>query len=219
MKKKIILMSAATISSLLCFSALNAQAGNNDKISKSFDYEGFSEIEIAGVYNLDVKVGGDFGIDLSGREKEMKRVEVEMKGDTLILSQKKRKGWGGNQKGIDAVITLPVLSEIEVSGVVDGAIDGVDSENFVVEVSGVGDLEISGRCGNLDASVSGVGDLDAKKFECKNVEISLAGVGDATVFASEAVDASVSGVGDIDVYGAPKSVEKSGGMFSDISVH
>lgn len=192
-----------------------------EEVSENYDFEGFDKIEIAGVYDLDVAVGDDFSILLSGPEVEMNRVEVSLDGDTLVLDQRKRKRGEkkrNNREGIDAVITLPALNGLSVSGVVDADIDGVDSDTLQLSLSGVGDVDIEGKCGRLKARVSGVGDFDGEALECADVTVSVSGVGDATVFASESVDATVSGIGSITVYGSPENVETSDGLFSNIDI-
>ena len=119
---------------------------------------------------------------------------------------------------MNAVITLPALNAINVSGVVEGVVAGVDADDFRIDMSGVGDLEIDGKCQTLNLKVSGVGDLDAEKFECRKVDVAMSGVGDATVFASEEIDARISGMGDLDVYGEPKTTHMDTGMFSDVTI-
>lgn len=193
-----------------------------ERFSRTLDLAGFDRIKVSGVYEIDVRVGSDFSIELSGYEDEMERVEATVKNGELNLGHKKR-GWrerhDNNDHGVEAVITMPSLTGLKVSGVVDGEIAGVDVDRFNVSLSGVGDIRIAGECGDLDANVSGVGDLDARDLECRMADVNVSGVGSAAVFASEEVDANISGMGDIDVYGSPKRVHKSSGMFSDINVH
>jgi hypothetical protein len=193
-----------------------------EKISRTLDLAGFDRIKVSGVYELDVRVGSDFSIQLSGHEDEMERVEATVKNGELHLGHK-RGGWrdrnDNNDHGVEAIITMPSLTGLKVSGVVDGEIAGVDVDRFNISLSGVGDIHIAGECGDLDANVSGVGDLDARDLECRMVDVNVSGVGSAAVFASEEVDADISGMGDIDIYGSPKRVSKSSGMFSDINIH
>lgn len=219
-------LGAASVCAVVGASALNstALAGDNDKITQTLDLSGFERISISGVYELDVEVGPDYAITLTGRERALERVDASVKNGTLRLGQKERKkkriNLGGTRDGgIDAVITMPSLSKLSVSGVVDGEIKGIDAETFEISVSGVGDMDLEGECGALEAEVSGVGDLEAKKLECRSVKVEVSGVGSASVYASEAVDAEVSGMGDIDVYGSPSDVRKDGGMFADVTVH
>lgn len=198
--------------------------GDRDKtkdVSQTFELRDFDRIDIAGVYELEVKVGGDYSVAISGPEDEMARVEASVENGRLVLDQRDRqrgeKRWR-NHKGLTAQISLPALSEIDISGVVDGDVTGIASESFKVDISGVGDMTLSGECGDLEAQVSGVGDLDAEGLKCKSVDVDVSGVGSASVYASESVEASVSGMGEIDVSGSPKSVEKSDGFLSNINV-
>lgn len=213
------IMLAAGVSALV-FAGTASAKDNDDIVTKSFDLDGFDSIDVSGVYELDVRVGPDFSIELSGPDYEMERVEVSVKNGVLHLDQEDRRhGWRNHRKGVDAVIMLPSLAGLEISGVVEGSIAGVDSENFELDISGVGDMELDGECGTLDAHVSGVGDLDADALECRIVSVRVSGVGDASVYAREEVDARVSGMGDIDVYGSPQKVSTSDSMFAEITVH
>ncbi len=217
--KKFLTMSACALAALTAGAAF---ADDDEHISKTYDLAGFDSIDIAGVYELDVRVGGDFSIALSGPAYEMNRVEVSVNDGVLELDQRKRQRGEKNRNhrdGVEAVITLPSLTGVNVSGVVDGKIAGVDADSFKVRISGVGDLSIAGECGSLDANLSGVGDLDAEGLECRTADVRVSGVGSASIFASEEVDARVSGMGDIDVYGSPEKVSKNKGMFADITVH
>ena len=212
---------AASVSALLLAGAAMAHDDEN-KVSKTYDLAGFDEIDVGGVYELDVKVGPAFSVVLSGNERDMARVEVSVKDGALKLGQRDRARGDRNRNhdhGVNAVITLPSLVGLDVSGVVEGKVENIDAENFEVNISGVGEVELFGECGSLDANVSGVGDLDAEELKCRRVDVRLSGVGDASVYASDEVDAKVSGMGDIDVYGSPKKVDKSKGMFSDITIH
>lgn len=186
--------------------------------SRTLDIKDFDRIDVRGVFDLDVEVGKDFAIELSGKQASLDRVEARVEEGELILDQRDRKKGEKRGKGVDARISLPALNGIEASGVVDGDVTGVAADAFKVEISGVGDMELAGTCATLKAEVSGVGDLDADALQCKSVEVTVSGVGDASVYASEAVDATVSGMGEISVSGSPEKVEKNGGMFSSIDV-
>ncbi len=218
MKNKFILSACV----MALFAAGAAFAHDEETVTQKLELSGFDAITIAGVYELDVRVGSDFSVELSGPAYEMDRVDASVKNGALVLDQRKRiKGEKkhNHRDGVEAVITMPTLTVVKISGVVDGHISDVDADNFTVKISGVGDLVIDGECGALDANLSGVGDLDARNLECSAADVKVSGVGSAVVFASDEVDAKVSGMGDIDVYGSPEKVRKNKSMFADISVH
>ena len=187
------------------------------KTSVSLDFRDFDAIEIGGAYELDVIVGEDFSIELSGPTGDMARVEATLRNGALVLGSKKK--IRGDHKGVRAVVTMPALNRISVSGVADADVSGVKAKDFKLDLSGVGEVNIAGACEKLYARVSGVGEVDAQSLQCKVVDVKVAGIGEARVYASESVSAEVSGMGGIMVYGSPKSVDKRGGFFSEIKVH
>lgn len=216
MKASIILAASAA----LVATVSTAQAG--ETVSKTYDLNDFSAIEIGGAYQLDVKIGGDYSVTLSGPEEEMARAEAVVRDGALTLGTKKRiRGvkHHGDHESVLAVVTMPALDRLAVSGVVDADISGVDAGAFKVNLSGVGEVTIAGRCGALDARVSGVGELKARELECLTAAVALSGMGEASVFAREAANAEVSGMGEINIYGSPKKVDKRGGYFAEINVH
>jgi len=200
------------------------EIGERDKsqdISKTYELVGFDRIEIGGVYELDVNVGPEFSVVLSGAPDEMDIVEVSVEDGELVLDREERSHHHGrrwNQHGVTATITLPSLSGLEISGIIDGDVSGIDAEQFKADFSGVGAVELSGACGHLRADISGIGAFDASDLKCKTADVSVSGIGDASVYASDEIDISVSGIGSVDVYGSPSRVDKSGGPISDIDV-
>lgn len=193
-----------------------ADLGERDKgddVSKTVEAVDFDRIEIAGVFELDVAVGGDaYSVTLSGRDADLARTTAEVRHGELVLDTHERDASGKRKfikHGITAKVSMPALDGIDVAGVVDGAVRGIDAETFDADISGVGNLELAGACGSLNADVSGVGELDAEGLQCRAVTIDVSGVGSANVYASESVDAEIAGIGHIDVYGSPPQVSKS----------
>jgi len=195
---------------------------NGPEIQKSYDYTGFDRIHIEGVYSVDVRVGPEFSIETSGTVKRMDLAKVTKSGDVLILGMKdskRGKKWNGHDNGINAVITLPALTEISLQGVGSVEARGIDAKTFDVSLEGVGSIELSGDCERLKASVEGVGSLEADTLKCNDIDVSVEGMGSAEVYASHSVDANIKGMGSIDVDGDPEEVRKSKSFLSSISIH
>lgn len=203
----------------IMFGATSAAA--SEEQTRMVDLKDFTAIEVSGAYELDVAVGDDYRVELAGAEDEVARAEVMVKDGALVLGSKKklRKVKHDHDHSLRATVTMPALERLSVSGVTDADIRGVDAGAFKLHLSGVGEVTIEGRCGNLHARVSGVGELDAKSLRCAVADVALSGMGEASVYARETVRAEVSGMGEIGIYGSPKTVEKRGGFFSEITVH
>lgn len=199
-----------------------SDVGARDKsqdIAEVYDLRDFDRVDAGGVYEIDVTVGPDYSVRVEGAPDEMARVEVSVENGVLKLGQKRpEKRRIRNNLGLTATITLPLLVGFDIAGVAEADVTGISAEAFKANLSGVGDLNLSGTCDALEANVSGVGDLDAEDLKCKDVEVSVSGIGDASVYASESVEARVSGIGSINVYGDPERVEKHKTFLADISI-
>jgi hypothetical protein len=183
-----------------------------DDVTRTIDVADFDRIRVAGVYEFDVTVGGDYMVTLSGREDDLARTTVGVEDGVLTLDTAERNADGKRKlvkHAITATISMPALRAIDAAGVVDGAVAGIDADAFEADISGVGELELSGRCDALDADVSGVGELDAENLLCRTVVVEVSGVGEAKVYASERVDAEIAGIGKIEISGSPPEVSKS----------
>lgn len=182
----------------------------------------FDRISVTGVFELDVDVGPDYSLTLSGSEEDLAQTEVSVEDGLLVLDREEMRVKNRRRlvnHGVSAKVTMPAIRGIDVTGVVDGSIRGVDAEEFRADLSGVGDLKIAGTCTTLVAEVSGVGELDADELKCRNVRIDVSGIGGASVYASESVEADIAGIGKVDIEGSPANVSKSNsGPFGRISV-
>ena len=185
------------------------------------------KIRITGVYELEVQVGEDFSVFTSGKHKDVEGMEVYLKGSTLVLAQDEDKrsksiNFNGrknkNNSGIRAVITMPSLKGLDITGIGAGEIKGIEADNLDVEVDGISDMELSGSCGSLDVEMAGLGELRAEDLECENVDVDLAGMGEISVYASKSIEADAAGMGTIEVYGNPEDVEKSKSFMASVKI-
>ena len=216
MKKAILLAGCVFFGSV-------ALADDDEQTTRQFEFSDFDQIHIAGVFDMTVEIADEYSIVVDGRKSDVDRVKASVKNGKLKLAMKEKKSKGlfgkRNDRGVDLTVTMPALSALEVSGVVDAEIASIDSDRLEIAISGVGDVDLEGNCGSLEAAVSGVGDLDAEDLKCDSVEVTVSGVGDARVYARESVVATIGGMGEIDVYGEPENVEKSSNMFAEVTIH
>lgn len=190
--------------------------------TRAIEVADFDRIDIAGVVELKATVGGDYSLTLSGRADDLDRARAEVVNGELVLDTVRAEGRVARKlfrHGVTATVTMPALAGVEAAGVVDGDVSGVAGGPFAVDISGVGNLKVSGFCDALDAEVSGVGELEAKDLKCRTVDVEVSGVGGASVYASESASAAIAGIGKIEIYGSPPSVSKSNsGPLGRISV-
>lgn len=98
------------------------------------------------------------------------------------------------------------MEEIESSGANTVMIGGIDSERFLVDISGAGSMRLSGNVKKLRVDISGATSLDAEELIADHVKVDISGASSASVYAAESIDAEISGVGNLDYYGRPEDV-------------
>lgn len=191
-----------------------------DDVTREFDLAGFDALDLAGVYELNVTVGADHRVTVSGPPSRLDDLKASVREGTLHLDRESEiRGLKSfRRSGVTVEIAIPALRAVAAAGVIDGEVSGVNANRFEIELAGVGDLDVSGTCETLIADVSGVGDLDASDLKCQTVDVALSGVGDARVYASKAVTAQATGVGRITVYGSPATVDTEKTFLSRVTV-
>ncbi len=213
---------AATCASVMLLTAHSAFAHDvKVETEKSYDLSGFDRITVAGVYHLDVVVGGRFSVETSGTQKDMAKIDVYVEDGALILGLKdedSKKVRTRKNSGVNAVVRLPALNAMEIAGVVTGEVSKIDADLFELDFAGVGELNLSGQCKDLEIDMAGIGELDAKDLKCEDVDVNLAGMGEASVYASERIDANAAGMGQIEVYGKPDIVQESSAFMSTVRI-
>ena len=189
----------------VCFAGcrLSGVKGSGHIEKEIRDVEGFSEIELGGMFEVYVEVGKDYSCEIKADDNLLKYITTKVRGNKLIIDSKKNLN---PRKGIKINITLPVLNAIEASGASTITAYGIDSDYFNLSVSGAGSIELDGKADTFKMDVSGAGSVDAEELIAKEVYVNLSGAGSADVYAEESLDADVSGVGSVNYYGNPDDV-------------
>jgi len=179
--------------------------GNGKVTTAEREISNFSELELGGAYNVDVKIGGKPSITIIGEENIIKYIRTSVEGDRLVIDTRKNIS---PRKEIRIKITVPNLEVLESSGACDVYIENISCDKFDCDLSGAGSVELNGKAEKTKIEISGAASLRAKNLKTRNLIVSLSGASSADVYASEYLDASVSGVGSITYYGDPKEVKK-----------
>ena len=92
--------------------------------------------------------------------------------------------------------------EVELSGEGSIALD-VDARKVVAHLSGTGNIDLMGKVGVLNSTLSGTGDFRAYPLIANSTKVVLSGTGNVEVQAREWFNATLSGTGNILYRGNP----------------
>lgn len=188
---------------------------------QNYDIGDYTKISVNSAVDVTVKVGHDYDMKITGDEKDLKRLKIYVKGQTLVIKNKNQffNTRSGNVPKIS--ITLPLLKKFTVNGSSDARLEDVQGSSFKLVVNGSGKVEFAGRSDEFRAEVNGSGSLISDSFEmkegdieingsgtvdmsgaCVSLEIDIAGSGDFSgrYLKCETADIDIAGSGDVTAY-------------------
>ena len=165
----------------------------------------FHGLDIATVIDVDVTIGPVARVELRGPTDWVAKISTQVKDGVLRISLPSDVN---HVPKLSAVITMPGLTSVAVSGVAGVHVAKLAATTLEVAISGVGSVDLAGTADTLHVDVSGTGQLMAKDLTTSTTTLDVAGSGEATIRATKEVDANVSGVGDVTILGKPATIHK-----------
>jgi hypothetical protein len=146
----------------------------------TYGYRDFSEISVPTVFTLTVSQGPEFSVEVFVDSGYEDRIDVTQAGSRLTIALLPG---DGNIHTLDAVVTMPVLEQIDLSGVVTASLYDFDQPRMTINVGGVSFLRGNAlQIGDLTSSVTGVSRMDLVNVSpIANADITVSGVSQVTL--------------------------------------
>ena len=202
----------------LTFSCSNGNYIYKSKIEKSTDYrivdmEPFSGISLNISANVYLSQGETHRVRIEADENIKNKIITEVKDNVLIIKCDKSLH---NSKDIKIYVTMKELDLIKLNGSGDIICqDSFNSDNIAIEITGSGDITLSGRAENQAIEINGSGDLKSFDMITTNCAITIQGSGDCEVNVKNALAVEIYGSGDVTYKGNPvvtKEIDGSGSV-------
>ena len=217
------------VTKLFATSEMPIQQSWDDTNIRTYNVQPFTKIYLEGAFKVILEQGTQSGLKIKTDESNFKYIDVQS--DTQTLSLKIIKKHFDFEELI-LYVTFKDLEKLVIQGGVRLETKGyVDLKDFYLHVEGGANVEMNlkannvkvigeggvkfefdGVAGELDATISGAGYLDAIDLKTKTCDIRIEGVGAGSVYATESLNATISGVGKIRYKGDPKVYKKVEGI-------
>jgi hypothetical protein len=167
-------------------------SGSGKTETRNFDLSGFSGIQAGAAFVIRVDREASYKVQITADDNLWDKLDISRSGSTLHLQTKR--AVNVNNASLTAIVTLPSLNNLDLSGAARGTVRGFSSNgNLSIKVSGAGDLNIDNL--NYDSaaadisgggSFSGSAALTDAKFTISGAgRVNLSGSGtSATINAS-----------------------------------
>jgi hypothetical protein len=187
-------------------------------VTVPYDFEDFTEISVSTVFNAVVTQGPGFVVEVTIDEEEAGSLDVTQTGPRLDI---RLQPGDHDIETLEARVTLPILSRIDLDGVVKVALNGFNQAQLTVDVAGTSELRgDSLTINDLTASVSGTSQLDFGEIApLSTATISVEGVSRATLNMNlnSSLTGSVSGVSKLFYYGTNVDVDVETDLTSSLT--
>jgi hypothetical protein len=241
MKSSILLLTSLLFFPFYSHSQWNSREkikGNGHIISKNINTASYDKVLVNGFFDVELQSGEEGKIVIEGEENIIDLITFSVDNNTLNIATEKGKYIvPGSGKKIQITVPFESLNEVSLSGsgninskdkitadnfICDLSGSGnieltVDAKNIKASVSGSGDLMLSGDSTNIQCKVTGSGDLNAAKLKSKNAEANVTGSGNCKVYCTDDLEAHVTGSGDITYFGDPNKKDTKVTGSGDIS--
>ena len=162
----------------------------------------FTEIRMDGSMDVLIKQGDSVKIVAKDYENILPYLETRVVGNTLVVSYRDHT-WLNNTAG-EVTVTLPKLTNVELTGSGNiGTIGAYRFNDIGMLISGSGNFSFAGTAKNMNAKISGSGNIRTYELPCEVATVKISGSGDMQLNVLRHLDATISGSGDIVYKGTP----------------
>ena len=196
-------------------------SGNIVTIEEAFS--DFESLDISHAFKVEVVQGDRYRVVFHVDDNFVDDLEIVQQGAVLRIGLKPEFRGEFTNGTLEAEITMPELSSIEVSGASQAEVLGfasnspfagkvsgasvlrgeIEAGDTRLDVSGASSAELSGHGDGLTVDVSGGSSVDLANYPVMDALIDASGASSVTVFVSGALSASASGASSVIYLGDP----------------
>jgi hypothetical protein len=207
--------------------------GSGNVVSHEFDLSGFDRVEVSHAFDVKISQGNAFAVAVRVDGNVAEHLQIVTQGRTLKIGLKPRVYNMVNVATMEAEVTMPELTGLELSGASGCTITGFESAaaldvdvsgasslrgdieagDATFDVSGAGKVTLSGSGGDSRIDASGASTVDLGGFSVADANVQASGASRVIVNTSGTLVVDASGASTVLYRGSPSlgSVESSGG--------
>jgi hypothetical protein len=191
----------------------------------------FTRIDLRYPAIITIKQGEKDAVTLETDDNLIKQLTTKVNGGVLVIDNNESL-WSQRVNPSDKVlitITVKDLSEVDFPSAGEVSIEGIQSENLKLTVSGAGSISLlevdlgkleiqlsgagsinaAGVAENLKLGIPGAGSFNGTDLKVNQADVNISGVGSAEIWVLNELTANLSGIGSISYYGNPATIQKN----------
>lgn len=187
--------------------------GSGNVKNEARNLSGFSKIAASSAVNLVVTAQKDFSVSVEADDNLLEHIKTEVDGDTLKIFPE---GGVSTKNKISVKISMPELTDLDVSGASTAVVSNVKTESLKLKASGASKIKIDGSAKDLEADAGGASKIEAENLSVENAVAEAVGASSSTISASNDLKLDASGASSIYYTGEPKNIKQNSSGASSI---
>ena len=180
--------------------------GSGNIVTEVMPISGFTEVQVGNTFQVTITQAAEYSVEIDIDDNLVQFLEVKKVGDTLEI--RLQRGRSARSATMEARVSMPKLTAVELSGASKGFVQGfVSDANFDARVSGASHLtadiqapqtgvELSGASSvhfegsgtTLSVSASGASNANLENFTVESAAVRLSGASVARLNVSRIMD-------------------------------
>ena len=172
----------AAVSGRVALSRAPFAVVEDSRFTESADLAGFTEVEVAGGWQVNLSRGDEWKVRLSRSGEREKQVRMHVFGNRLYLGRGMHRWWHEDDASGSVDIVMPALEKLNLRGGVRMTVAGFRGDRLAIDVAGA--VRLEGRDGGyeeLDLSVAGASAIDLRGVPVRDAEVDLKGASDVVL--------------------------------------
>lgn len=206
--------------------------GSGNVVTREENITGFNKVDASHAFKVDISQGEAFSVVIRIDDNLVQHLEVVKRGSTLKIDLKPGRSYSIRKATMEAEVTMPELTGLDLSGASHGTITGFKSTKALnvnlsgashlagdieagdgrFDVSGASHVTLSGSGQDVKVDASGASHVTLADFSMANADVEAEGASRVTVKPSGGLDVKASGASHVYYLGSPTlgKVETSG---------
>jgi hypothetical protein len=204
-------------------SRVTSITGSGNVVTKEENITGFDKVEVSNAFKVDIRQGETFSVVVHVDDNLVQYLEVVKRGSTLKIGLKPGRTYNIRKATMEADVTMPELTGLELSGASHGSITGftsmealdvdssgasflrgdIEADDVRFDLSGASQVTLSGSAGDVTIDASGASTADLTDFAVDDADVEVSGASKVTLNASGRLDVDASGASHVYYLGNP----------------
>lgn len=198
----LILLGLLTACTAVQGAGTNIVRGSGDVVTEEREVSGFTSISLQGVGELVIDQTGSESLTVTADDNLLPYIETQVRGRELIITIQEDTTLSDITE-LTFHVTVDSLDSLELTGVGDVELLHLENDTWDVNLSGAGNITVSGQVDTQTIVISGAGSYNGEALISQAASIENSGAGMAIVQVSDSLNVNISGLGSVEYIGDP----------------